>query len=499
MVLTNRDGSSFGKDGLFLKEFKLIHRIDIQKPAPTPQLFFLENQGKWWLPDEQQALVIQLAKAQPISFVLDCKHIGDNRRWGKYYEMSKEKGCSVISFKKKNDVREEKGNEYELFIAIKGALSFHQLGAWVEEKDGWFYHAGTVIGKDVVVGFGAKKADAIRAATKVFRTKAVLFAKKRARITKLIAPFSVPAATAAFAVDALRTKHGLLAAIPNHPEYLPREELVAIKSILLAKDYAFAKHVLFEYLNRLPLTQCNFDPLAEQGWLFVRIIDLLKALSKENLLRKVISAKEVKQIHASLTKMINEMFAEHRKDGLIVSRANATYQNRSGVRIDVNALTLAMLRTVHILTGVQDGRELALKSAVRQAFLRKTLADTPGGIPRATLFLAAYVYPNLLSKAEWITCIDVALKSLWKPWGGIAWENNMLSYFWLNHVAAIVMHRMDKERYKKHVDTIVQASTTIQRWNEGFVPEQSNERLTKGPASLMANATLLELLQERLS
>lgn len=495
-MLTNRDGGFFCAEGLFLKEFKFIHRIDIQNPAPTPQLFFLENQGAWWLPDEKQAFVIQLAKQQPVSLILDCKHVHDHRRWGKYYAVTNEKGCVVFSFQKKNDPREDKGLEHELFIAMKGVKAFHPLGAWVEEKDGWFYHAGTVIAKEVVIGFGMTKADAVKAAVSVSKTKASLFNKKKARITKLIRPFSVPAACAAFAVDAMRTKHGLLAALPSRPCYLARDELVSIKSVLLAKDYAFAKQVLFEYLERIPVMQCNLDPLAEQGWLFVRIIDLLKVLSKENVLSKLIKKNDVTKITHALTNMVDETFAEHRKDGLIVSKAEATFGGRSGPRIDVNALTLAMLRAVHVMTGVQDGREIALKSAVRQAFLRKTLADTPGGIPRATLFLAAYVYPNLLSKAEWITCIDVALKSLWKPWGGIAWEQGKLSYFWLNHIAAIVMHRMDKERYKKQIDTIVQASTTIQRWNEGFVPESSDARLTKGPASLMANATLLELVQE---
>ena len=377
------------------------------------------------------------------------------------------------------------------------------------------YQAAKLTFKNAVFAFATKKSEAISTAKEVFEGRSRLFAQKQKRVSALARSFSVPGACAAHAVDALRTTDGIVAGLPLLSEFQTRDEIVSIKALLLMNDVATAKKVLWRYLERVPfLTKSWSDklPIADGGWLFVRVLDLLNYLAERYSLAKVLSQKDIALIVAKLKKSVDVIFSEKMKDGLVTNKARETWMDsasRPGARIEINALTLAMLHAVHVLTGKPDGRELALKSAVRRAFLRKTLVDTPGGIVRPNLFIAAYVYPNLLSKAEWITCFDVALNELWLDWGGIATlstespdkegEHNGDSWFWLNHIAAIVLHRFDATRYKKHLDAIISASSTIQRWNGGFICERSSSsKLTVDgcPAFLLSNATFLELLEE---
>jgi len=97
---------------------------------------------------------------------------------------------------------------------------------------------------------------------------------------------------------------------------------------------------------------------------------------------------------------------------------------------------------------------------------------------RTNLFIAAYTCPDLLSQKEWVKCFDVALPKLWLRWGGLATidktdelfqeehtgesaesYHNGDSWFWINNLAAIVLARVDKKRYKMYINTVLQAST----------------------------------------
>jgi glycogen debranching enzyme len=97
---------------------------------------------------------------------------------------------------------------------------------------------------------------------------------------------------------------------------------------------------------------------------------------------------------------------------------------------------------------------------------------------RPNVFIAAYAYPELLSKKEWIACFDQILPRLWLDWGGISTidvshpffvanhtgENSKSyhsgdSWFWLNNLAALVLFAFDKKKYKNYIQHVLKAST----------------------------------------
>jgi len=98
--------------------------------------------------------------------------------------------------------------------------------------------------------------------------------------------------------------------------------------------------------------------------------------------------------------------------------------------------------------------------------------------------LAAYIYPELLSKEEWTVCFRNALAVLWNDWGGLATidKNSPLycneysgeepksyhngdSWFWLNNLAALVMFKINEKAFKSYITKILKASVNEILWS----------------------------------
>ena len=96
---------------------------------------------------------------------------------------------------------------------------------------------------------------------------------------------------------------------------------------------------------------------------------------------------------------------------------------------------------------------------------------------RPNLFLACYIYPNLLAGEEWESAFDAVLPELYSGWGGVSsiGKSDPLycpayiakddqsyhrgdSWYWVNNLVAIVLNRVNKEKYKGIIETIAQAS-----------------------------------------
>jgi glycogen debranching enzyme len=75
------------------------------------------------------------------------------------------------------------------------------------------------------------------------------------------------------------------------------------------------------------------------------------------------------------------------------------------------------------------------------------------------------------------------------------------SWFWVNNIAAICMHRLDKERFKNHYQSIINASTNDILWKgaAGASSEISSASSQDSNGCLVqawSLATYIELIQE---
>ncbi|MBI4144639.1 hypothetical protein HY493_00340 [Candidatus Woesearchaeota archaeon] len=509
------------------------------------------------------ALLYQLSKRAEVELSLDCKAIFDNRAWGRAYRLSVEHKCIVISFAKRNDPRDGTSDfsEYDIHLAIFGeGLEYLPVEKWEEHhyeadqrrnswpSSRWVFKPCKLRLQEAVFAFAVDKNKAVETAINVYAQRKKYIDVEKKRVDALLKPglknqeLDIAYKSAIRAVDALWAGDGYYAGLPWFCQVWTRDELVSTKALMLTGQYERAKKVLWKYLTSddaavLPrFFGKTFSHAAKpevpaadgMGWLFVRIAEFLQVLEKERKLKTHMSSKDLEWIEHKLMNVLDRLFKERFKDGLIVNRAEETWMDttfgddrRDGARIEIQALTLAMLTFLHRLTGKEDPREKALRDATRKHFWTGTMIKDGKEEPilRPNLFLAAYVYPKLLSKNEWVTCIDTALEGLWLDWGGLAsidkkhplftpksTGENVKSYhrgdswFWVNNVAAIVMHRMDAKRYSKHVRQILKASLHDQQTNiVGFSSELSSAEQLRSEgcgAQLWSSATLVELLYE---
>ena len=197
---------------------------------------------------------------------------------------------------------------------------------------------------------------------------------------------------------------------------------------------------------------------------------------------------------------------------------------RSGARIEIQALRLSMYRLAYELSGKDEFKELEqkLKEKVREKFWNgNILADgLDDWTIRPNLFIAAYIYPELLSKDEWSKCFETALPKLWLEWGGLATidkdnplfcdnytgENHQSyhrgdSWFWINNLAAIVMARVDRKLFGNYIDQILDASANDILY-QGFIGHHSelssaSEQKSEGClCQAWSSAMFVELMHE---
>ena len=210
---------------------------------------------------------------------------------------------------------------------------------------------------------------------------------------------------------------------------------------------------------------------------------------KENEYHKLIY-----EIESSLEKSLYGLLKSNTKDGYVVNGKLETWMdtefendNREGIRIEIQALILNMYKLMFELAQNQKYKilESMLKQKVRNKFWNgKILADGLDDFTiRPNIFIAAYVYPELLTNNEWGICFDNALKSLWLEWGGLSTidKNNPLftdtstgediksyhrgdSWFWINNLSAIVLNKINKNKFNKQIKKIIEASTEEILW-----------------------------------
>ncbi len=520
-------------DGVFLRKdnrvFRVIESLDV--PAEC-----------CWMPDNQNAFVVNLPNATETTLNLDCGELFDNRQWGRAYEVSQMHKCLVFSFSKFNDPRDGMGNpsEYQLHVAIFGdELEYLPIQKWTERmysKDQqrnswpwtrWVYQACKLRIKDAVFAFSTNKNEAVETAINMFAQRSKLKSQKAKRLALLAKGKSTEVANALLAIDALKTPDGLLAGLPWFSQVWARDELISLKSLILAKEFATVKKILWKHLANVDVTlQSKRDGAKSAdapGWLFFRIGEFLQALEKARVLKTFVTSKELAFVKQKLNAVLDSLFKTRFNEGVIVNLAGETWmdsESREGANIEIQALTLAVLKLNSKLSGKQDVRELQLKVAVRRDFLKnRTIIDGKGHSEiRPNLFLAAYLYPELFTKQEWTDGFDRALDALWLDWGGLATIDkaspsftkdstgeNAKSYhhgdswFWLNNLAAIAMKHLDAKHYAKYIHKITEAGMKSQKLDvinvSGELSSASHLSSQGSPVQLWSNATFVELCQ----
>lgn len=552
-AISRYQGVFFFENLEMYKVIEGIRLVDAPKVAKLVNKFwsvereFDKVKEMFFMPFNLNSLVYELNSAQEINLILDCRKSYDTNNRGRNYEVSEEKGCIVIKCTKPGikdlylvvspekleyaTVGEEENVSYE-FDKKRNSQPFEAT----------VYNALRIKSRRIIFSFGTDKDKALKEAGYVKKNLIKLkkeheeYTKKNLNLKKIKNKEIYTAYLCAInSLDNFTTEDGVLAGLYWFFQYWARDEAISLKALMLQKRYDTVKKILFRQLDNIASDGRSYSIFPESGlksadgvgWMFKRIDDLIEEY--HGLLNK-------KEIKKKLSESMSRLLKFHSNNGLITNDKNETWMDtgyggddREGARIEIQALTLAMYKLMRKLCRADseeykdiEMQEKELLKEVREKFWNGTmLADGLDDFTvRPNVFLAYYVYPELLTKEEWKTCFKTILLNLWNDWGGLSSidKNNKLycdvhtgennksyhrgdSWYFLNNLAAIALYKVDKEEFREYIDKIVKASTDEILWH-GIVGSNSEISSSSKQESMgclsqaWSNALYIELISE---
>jgi glycogen debranching enzyme len=422
----------------------------------------------------------QLSKKRKVNIFFDVR---ESYSSGEFldYEVEKKKEVTVISFDKKIflAVKSEKGS------VLKEKIIRHYQ--YDQDRNSHPFQREVVCGlslygKRFIFSAGESKKKALEGLKRrIFSDVSLLKGKD---VDEYLAKESLSSL-----LISTKKRKGLIAGLPWFFQFWPRDEAVSLKSIFFLEQEQ-AKEIFFRLLNSSfqegPRGVVNIDA---PGWLFKRADLFLPLLSSSE--KKIIKRKG---------KLFIKKISERTVNGFFVNNANETWMDtlvRDGARIEIQAMVLNVYRLLAELSSNKKEKDFYLKKErdikekVKEKFFENGyLYD--GYYPktnfkdhtvRPNIFIAYYIYPELLSREEWSTCFQKALDCLWLPWGGLSTvdKNNSDfhqkhtgedsrsyhqgdSWFFLNNLVAVVLYRNNKDKFKDYIEKIRQASKEELMW-----------------------------------
>lgn len=495
------------------------------------------------------SLFYELEKFSPIEIFFDIKDAYDSPEFGRNYRVWMEDGAVMVSFKQAG------GFLPEFFVALWGDFGMVETNEeWIkhnykndrlrqdEPAERWVFKPVELAVSRIAIGAGVNKKEAIRTAREAWR--AAGRAKKKAlppdteNLNKNLSAVKkaggmCPAREAAAnALGMMRVKKGgreaLRAGLPWFFQVWRRDEAVSLRGMSFC-DRKAAKEILWRQIDDLAAEGYEYKDSADAvGWLFLRAAEFIKN-EKANI-------NEIERIFFGLERAIERLLAEDTKNFLAVHKPKMTWMDsldRGGAAVEIQALRLNMYGLAGAIAFDMKKRsyysdlEEKTAAAVRKKFFHNgNLADRidlegkAEFCHRPNIFLAAYIYPQLLKKNEWRGVFDAALKALWLDWGGLstldkkdpdfkgddagidpAAYHNGDSWFWVNNLAAVSMVRLDKSGYANYIERIFEASANDILWHSAVgcaseISSASGYAPAGCPNQAWSNATFLEMCHE---
>ncbi|MFH1642138.1 MAG: amylo-alpha-1,6-glucosidase [Nanoarchaeota archaeon] len=528
-LLTNKKGSYcfFGKqsryNGIFFYYKGQMYKV-IDSLIVSPKITHLQNKfGSVELRSKDLAqnflmhdnsLICELSHEHIIELVLDIRKSYSMPQFGRFYSITNENNKVVIRY-------EEEGS-FSCYLVLNSP-DFEITDNWFEKKypddekrnsfpySSYVYSALKVRTNKLILTFSFDKEKAIKENNYVINNLSKLKNVKTKFNRKGNGQIAMAYSCCQNSLNGLMVSNtGIFAGLPWFFQFWARDEAISLNSAI---DMKQIKLILGRLLSEItpcknPVNYINGSTSSADafGWILKRAYEFDKQLFRKNL-KNLILIKE--------------------NSDLIVNNPGETWMDsldRSGIRIEIQALYLNILRCIFNLTKDQKIKRLEerYKLKVKSNFWNNQyLIDGVSDITiRPNIFIAAYVYPDLLSRLEWIRCFETILPRLWLNWGGLSTidkksplfcskhtgedpksYHNGDSWFFVNNMAALVMHRIDKRRFNKYINKIMQASTKEILWMGavGHHAELSSaERLSsKGsPMQAWSAAMYIELVNE---
>lgn len=520
---------------------------------------FFENgfSDSMFMPRRLNSLVYELDKETDFEIVLDIREPYDSRNFGKNYEIFEEDGLTIVKYSKNKNWEEDKsdGKEYEMFLAIRAdGGKIEKIGTWEEKHYEYdeqrmsqpfrkhVYKALKINAKKIVVSAALEKETAKSEALDVYKKTNALRSEEAKRLNKVMGTLKIDGKKTTISYFAAKNslasllvrdgkKFGVYAGLPWFFQFWTSDEAICLKSISRI-DKDLAKKTILRDINYINSDGKTYDIIDAKkfnqytlnmdaaGWLFKRAGQMVREgiLNEDDIKTKIIS-------------VIESLRKNYIKDGFAYVEAGETWMDtffagdvRDGVRIEIQALMLSLYKEAFEITKDVQYKiwEAELLKKVREKFWNgKILADGLNDLTiRPNIFIAYYIYPELLDKSEWKICFKEALDHLWLDWGGLATIDKSSpffcneytgempvsyhrgdSWYWINNLAALALYEVDAHAFKDYASKILKASSEELLWHGalGHISELSSakEQRSEGAwAQAWSAAMYMEAVEE---
>ncbi|MBR9692464.1 hypothetical protein GOV07_00875 [Candidatus Woesearchaeota archaeon] len=437
---------------------------------------------------------------------LDMRPVDDGSTDGRNYSVHQDQDALFIRYER---------DGYEQYLVIKGVKNFRPIGDWQERHYSyderrndnstfWIYRAGAIT-VDGEISLVITRSTSLENATLRARRTA-------AHSDDIIAHLeehsfderSIDASLALASLDSLVVKrqgepYGIMAGLPWFRLFWSRDELISLGALIKAERFSLAKEILTRYYELLdePLSahypHGGLVAADSLGWLAKRTDQLLNALEERGLTSQYFRRLELAHLHDRLA-----MAVERRTASLVRNGPGETWMDaassgddRAGARIEIQAGRLAALSLLGKLaekTGrkrVWAKREIEFRDRVKNFFFKDgKLADGfEDETQRPNVYLAYYLYPQLLLPDEWKAAFDYNLSKLWLEWGGLATIDTGHelfhprytgagdesyhrgdSWYWVNALAALCLKHLDCDKWRDTIARLTDGCLDDLRW-----------------------------------
>ena len=473
------------------------------------------------------------------TITLDAKRLYDESTQGRIYSCSQEASedsqtANVHYTKYADDSRQKKVYERFIAIIVQGAdilpankqatfsaQESNDCGVWREQRVSqdeqrgmpgvrWVYDALTLrIKKNarIIITSSSQydklqeKKDYVQTHQESIILANNLYPKQR------FANKEVLSSIAEHALDSLTTKirdrtdRGVFAGLPWFFQYWMRDEAITTKALIEQEHYALAKEVLLRWVHAIHEEQTTAHEASTlrsadgPGLIAKRVNDLLQKLEEDT--NNYFSREELMYIKETFDGYKNSLLRDD--EGFVINKDKETWMdtapdgmNRAGIRIEIQCLYLNLLElqiTISKLLREDAGvyeqeKQLFVERVKKKFFVEQDLLidgffldNTPDLITRPNIFLAHYLYPDLLTRDEWEQTFDKALDELYLSWGGlssISQQHSLFqarhtgvnnksyhqgdSWYFINNIAAITLFKINPHKYYERIHAIYEAS-----------------------------------------
>jgi hypothetical protein len=545
--------------------FKILDEIRIKDAGKIRQLknhFYCADADfercseRFFVPSKTNSLAVSFDKQTESEILFDMKKSYDNDDMGRHYSVDIKDGKATIKYTKTRDG----AVDYELYAVVVADGKIEKKDEWVKKEfsldkkrnsapfERYSYSCLKIKASSIVITAYADIKKAEKESSKVSSSCIKLLEEEKKTVDNFGFPTNI-SLNVGFSylacwnsLKGLASENKMFAGLPWFFQPWARDSAISIKALIDIGEHKLAKTMLSELLFMLDY-EGNVKSLIGKeskgclnsadaiGWIFLRYNHLIDEIKEKDLLRSILTKKEEKELIKIVEQAVFLVDKFKTEETLAYNDANETWMDtnyetdtRKGFRIEIQALRLAMYKSAFEFTGKKEFKEKedGLKEKVYKYFWNRNYLDDGFNDPtiRPNIFLAAYVYPELLSKEEWINCFEYILPHLWLEWGGVSTidknsklfcdeytgENNRSyhrgdSWFWLNNYAAIAMNKTGSEQFKQKIDKITEASCDEILWKGiiGCHAELSSAKELRSEGcwdQLWSNASFIELVNE---